>query len=123
MLGFDVNAMVGLAAAGPLLAAGPGAAANSTFIAAAIFVILVLIVLIHLFVAAPRAGGVENLLRGYGSDITRFSLARTWAVSSVCFADSIVVLGDRGIVEQGTHEELLARDGQYAGLWRLQTGT
>jgi len=32
------------------------------------------------------------------------------------------VLEDGQIVESGTHESLLAQGGQYAGLWRLQTG-
>jgi ATP-binding cassette subfamily B protein len=26
------------------------------------------------------------------------------------------------IIESGTHEELVARNGVYAALWRLQTG-
>jgi ATP-binding cassette subfamily B protein len=37
-------------------------------------------------------------------------------------ADVIYVLEDGRIVEQGTHETLLDRRGQYAALWRLQTG-
>jgi hypothetical protein len=37
-------------------------------------------------------------------------------------ADHIYVL-DRGQVrEEGTHDELVARDGVYAGFWRVQTG-
>jgi ABC-type multidrug transport system fused ATPase/permease subunit len=36
--------------------------------------------------------------------------------------DRLVIL-DRGhIVEQGSHNELLARDGHYAALWRRQSG-
>jgi ATP-binding cassette subfamily B protein len=35
-------------------------------------------------------------------------------------ADRIIVLGDGGILEQGTHDELLALDGHYADLYRRQ---
>ena len=35
-------------------------------------------------------------------------------------AERIVVLGPDGIVEDGSHEELLARDGDYARMFRLQ---
>ncbi|GAB3744441.1 ABC transporter ATP-binding protein [Microlunatus parietis] len=46
-------------------------------------------------------------------------------LSSVRHADRIVVLADaadddRGIVEDGTHQELLARGGRYAAMFRLQ---
>lgn len=41
-------------------------------------------------------------------------------LKTVRFADQIVVLGGGGIVEQGRHDELLARQGLYARLWELQ---
>ena len=40
--------------------------------------------------------------------------------SSVRDADRILVLDDAHLVEQGTHDELLALDGRYAELFRLQ---
>ncbi len=35
-------------------------------------------------------------------------------------ADFIVVLDGARVVETGTHEELMARGGQYAELYRIQ---
>lgn len=42
-------------------------------------------------------------------------------LSTVRHADKIVVLRDGGIAEAGNHDELLARNGIYAGLYKLQT--
>ena len=41
--------------------------------------------------------------------------------SSVRRADRIVVLEDGRVVEDGSHEQLLAEDGRYAALFRLQS--
>lgn len=41
-------------------------------------------------------------------------------MASCRFCDDIVVFKDGRIVERGSHEELLARQGQYAGMWHAQ---
>ncbi len=43
-------------------------------------------------------------------------------LSTVRHADRILVLEAGALVEEGTHEELVAADGIYASLWRVQTG-
>ncbi|GAA1329912.1 ABC transporter ATP-binding protein [Saccharothrix algeriensis] len=43
-------------------------------------------------------------------------------LSAVRRADRIVVLDGGRITESGSHVELMARDGEYAGLYRLQAG-
>ena len=35
-------------------------------------------------------------------------------------ADNIIVLGDGYVLEEGTHEELLERNGKYAEMWNMQ---
>ena len=45
-------------------------------------------------------------------------------LSTIVEASQIVVLHRGRIVEQGTHEALLARNGRYTQMWMLQqTGT
>lgn len=41
-------------------------------------------------------------------------------LSTIPNAERIIVLTEDGIVEQGTHEALLARDGVYAQLYSKQ---
>ncbi len=63
----------------------------------------------------------EEILQG----LRRFMQSRTsilisHRISTVRHADLIVVLGAGRIVEQGTHDELLARGGLYADLYQKQ---
>jgi len=52
----------------------------------------------------------------------RTVIAIAHRLSTICRMDRLVVL-DRGrIVEEGTHEALLAARGHYAALWRRQSG-
>ena len=51
----------------------------------------------------------------------RTVLAIAHRLSTVAMADQILVLDKGEIVERGSHEELMAMGGRYAGLWRLQT--
>ncbi|MBP9802943.1 MAG: ABC transporter ATP-binding protein [Candidatus Pacebacteria bacterium] len=43
-------------------------------------------------------------------------------LSTISKMDRIIVLDKGQIVEEGTHEELISKDGSYAKLWNYQTG-
>jgi subfamily B ATP-binding cassette protein MsbA len=57
---------------------------------------------------------LENLIRN------RTTLVIAHRLSTIERADRIVVMQDGEIAETGRHDELLARDGIYARLYRLQ---
>jgi len=50
----------------------------------------------------------------------RTTVAVAHRLSTVVNSDQIYVMNKGSIAEQGTHTELLKKDGQYAKLWRLQ---
>ena len=52
----------------------------------------------------------------------RTTLVIAHRLSTVRSADRILVIEDGRITEEGTHEALLAKNGEYAALWRAQNG-
>ncbi len=49
-------------------------------------------------------------------------LAIAHRLSTIARMDRIVVLDQGRIIEEGTHEVLLAKEGQYARYWDRQSG-
>jgi len=60
--------------------------------------------------------GFDELMKG------RTTIVIAHRLSTIQHMDRIIILESGGIAEQGTHAELLARSGIYAGLWNSQVG-
>lgn len=63
---------------------------------------------------------IQRSLREVGQRCTTIVVAHR--LSTVRHAHRIWVLDDGRVAEAGTHDELVAADGAYAALWRVQTG-
>ena len=61
---------------------------------------------------------IQSELRAMGRGRTVITIAHR--LSTIADADRIVVLEAGEIVEEGTHESLLARQGRYYSLWQRQ---
>ena len=61
---------------------------------------------------------IQDALRQASKGRTVLTIAHR--LSTVAEADRIVVLEQGSVVEQGTHDDLLARNGRYAQLWQRQ---
>ena len=58
--------------------------------------------------------GIEELLKG------RTSFVIAHRLSTIINADKIMYIGDKSILESGTHKELLEKDGHYNKLYKAQ---
>ena len=63
---------------------------------------------------------IQRSLERIATDRTTLVIAHR--LSTIRHADHIVVMDQGRLVEQGSHEQLLAAGGQYTRLWKVQTG-
>ena len=61
---------------------------------------------------------IQQSLHEMGQGRTVITIAHR--LSTIADADRIVVMESGSVVEQGSHDELLARGGRYAAMWALQ---
>jgi ATP-binding cassette subfamily B protein len=61
---------------------------------------------------------IQKSLEDLAKDRTTVVIAHR--LSTIRNADNIIVLTEEGIQEEGTHEELLSKNGVYAGLYNMQ---
>ncbi len=67
----------------------------------------------------PTEAAIQATLRKVRAGRTTLVVAHR--LSTIADADQILVISGGKVVERGRHEELLALDGVYTGLWRRQT--
>ena len=67
-------------------------------------------------VEAAIQASLDDLMTG------KTVIAIAHRLSTIAQMDRLIVLDNGGVVEQGSHEELIAQGGIYAGLWAHQTG-
>jgi ATP-binding cassette, subfamily B, bacterial len=65
---------------------------------------------------------ISETIRDVGQKANVITILIAHRLSTVMHADRIYVLERGGIVEQGTHDELVAETGLYYALWRQQIG-
>ena len=70
---------------------------------------------LEITVAQPHErAALENLMQN------RTTIVIAHRLSTIKNADRIIVLKEGQLVEEGTHAELLEREGEYSSLYRLQ---